>query len=503
MCSAHWMMGRLPSAVGILLLLLMMTVTGCSRDDEASAGRTPLDPIRGGAGALPLTEYDAVVTATGDAAVDIPAVQNAVDQGGNILLCGEFSFAGGQVRVGQTGQPVAIYGEGLDAGGNPLTRITGGSGFFVVAQVSAVFQYLWFDGTDFGIQAYYSDGMQIRNNTFTNNVIGVWLKENNYPVAPGVPIPGYEDAYFSGLIEIADNVFSGWYYSGILAQYVGTFVIGQRLSAEDQRVMIRIQNNTVTTSGFNLLGGIWLNFVPAAALEIQDNVVDVRGNYYYGGVSIATSYAPVITGNTVTASHYNGILRMSGVDNGWVCQNTLVAQTGRTDATALFFPVNPDLGSNDGLQVKNNACQGEMDRGMHLIAGTNCQVKNNDFTGIAAYTTGMAVSSWGPIVAQGNQLINNHLPESIPEGVVSIFLGAIEGAGVVPEIRDNLLVGGDTGPDPVIRDVSDPNPDPDIYEGLNDIIWPSFWKSTTPEHLPLHPEHPHLETMELIDPTAP
>lgn len=63
------------------------------------------------------------VVGTGNPALDVPAVQQAVDQGGTVLLKGRFDFGElGQVRLTRD---VAVFGE-ADASGRPLTTIQGG-----------------------------------------------------------------------------------------------------------------------------------------------------------------------------------------------------------------------------------------------------------------------------------------------------------------------------------------------------------------------------------------
>ncbi len=67
--------------------------------------------------------YDSVVTGKGDPSADVIAVQKAVDQGGSVLLKGNFDFGkDGKVIISKD---VNIYGE-TDAQGAPVTKIQGG-----------------------------------------------------------------------------------------------------------------------------------------------------------------------------------------------------------------------------------------------------------------------------------------------------------------------------------------------------------------------------------------
>ena len=68
-------------------------------------------------------QYDSVVTGKGNPWSDIEAVQQAVDQGGSVLLKGTFVFGrAGKVIISKD---VNIYGE-TDAQGIPVTKIRGG-----------------------------------------------------------------------------------------------------------------------------------------------------------------------------------------------------------------------------------------------------------------------------------------------------------------------------------------------------------------------------------------
>lgn len=74
--------------------------------------------------AIAPTHPDTVINATGDPSIDIPALQAAVDAGGEILLRGTFNF-GPFGRVNITTDDVTISGEKL-GNGDYLTRIEGG-----------------------------------------------------------------------------------------------------------------------------------------------------------------------------------------------------------------------------------------------------------------------------------------------------------------------------------------------------------------------------------------
>jgi len=126
-------------------------------------------------GSSPL-QYDATVTGTGDPGQDIAAVQEAVDQGGTVLLKGTFVF-GEEGRVNIT-RDIKINGE-KDAKGMPLTTIQGGFWTFhspLPAQLpitapgpDITIQDMGFEGALWSpIYLGYCRAATIRNNRITN-----------------------------------------------------------------------------------------------------------------------------------------------------------------------------------------------------------------------------------------------------------------------------------------------------------------------------------------------
>ena len=70
-----------------------------------------------------LFAYDKIVTGKGNAEVDVKAVQEAVDQGGKLLLKGSFVFGPeGSVKIKED---IEIHGE-VNNAGVPVTKINGG-----------------------------------------------------------------------------------------------------------------------------------------------------------------------------------------------------------------------------------------------------------------------------------------------------------------------------------------------------------------------------------------
>ena len=154
-------------------------------------------------------------------AVDIQAVQKAVDQGGTIILKGTFDF-GDKGRVNIT-KDVKIVGE-TDNKGSHLTKIQGGFWTFhsplpsqlppEVAGPKITVQNIHFDGALWGpIHLAYSSGTTITNNKIMNVRPFVATPEINlqvgilcgtYFVQPSEKRK-YQPGAFTGFLTIGDN----------------------------------------------------------------------------------------------------------------------------------------------------------------------------------------------------------------------------------------------------------------------------------------------------------
>src|SRR6266568_3462396 len=116
-----------------------------------------------------------VVGGQNNPAVDVPAVQAAVDQGGSVLLVGTFDFGdAGRVLLRND---VDISGE-ADSSGSPLTTIKGGDWPFYSPLPSTMppthagpvvgVQYIHFDGAKgVAVHLAYTSGASIHNNQMT------------------------------------------------------------------------------------------------------------------------------------------------------------------------------------------------------------------------------------------------------------------------------------------------------------------------------------------------
>ncbi len=134
--------------------------------------------------------YDSAVTGKGDPTYDVKAVQDAVNQGGTVLLKGAFDFgADGRVNIAND---VKIVGE-TDSQGKPLTKILGGKWTFYSPLPSpplapeapgpkVTIRGIHFDGAVWTpIHLAYTGGAEISGNKITNVVpYGIPSHENPY-----------------------------------------------------------------------------------------------------------------------------------------------------------------------------------------------------------------------------------------------------------------------------------------------------------------------------------
>lgn len=220
-----------------------------------------------------------IVTGTGNPAVDIRAVQAAVDQGGDVILTGYFSFdadpttppGAAYARMVTVSKPVVISGN-LDANGDMPTINGGNWPFFVDAAGARVaIRGLHFIGPKAGaIWVYAVSGLSVANcwieGVISTAEFGVQAGQSTSlaggigvfgdPHPPSANFPGLPEN-FSGNIEIVNNYIDMAGRPGALHLGIVVFSVGK---SPDQEVDIRVAGNTVlnvTEPGINfrIIGG--------------------------------------------------------------------------------------------------------------------------------------------------------------------------------------------------------------------------------------------------------
>ena len=213
--------------------------------------------------------YDAVIIGQANSEIDLPAVQNAVNQGGSLLLKGIFDFGdAGSVTIRQD---IDIIGETTPRGA-PLTKIVGGRWTFYSPLPSVLpptqpgpkitIQNIHFDGALWApVSLPYCSGAEIANNKITN-VRPIESKQKFYGregifrqqgilFVPLYTLPKglkyYQPGSITGTIRVADNNIdlSNTVPEKTLSQ--GVFVLGAT------GANILLLNNRVVNSSRNSL----------------------------------------------------------------------------------------------------------------------------------------------------------------------------------------------------------------------------------------------------------
>jgi hypothetical protein len=214
-------------------------------------------------------------------AVDIQAIQKAVDQGGTILLKGTFDF-GDKGRVNIT-KDVKIIGE-TDDKGTPITKIKGGFWTFhsplpsqlpvEIQGPKITIQKIHFDGASWGaIHVAYCSALTITNNKMTN------VK----PVPSPVPLFGQTGK----LIQMAIIGGTIWAQPKEPRKFQPGAVVGNLIIA-DNHIDVNNENPVNTMSQGMFIA--WTSFANAQisgntiyhcsrnSIEAIDNFLDKDGN---------------------------------------------------------------------------------------------------------------------------------------------------------------------------------------------------------------------------------
>lgn len=225
-----------------------------------------------------------IVVGQNNPAVDIQAVQKAVDQGGPINLKGTFDF-GNEGRVNIT-KDVNIVGE-TDQKGSPATKIKGGFWTFhsplpaksppEAPGPKITIQSIHFDGALWvPVNLAYSSGATISDNKITNvrpflfeqpvfGMTGVSLQHGIYcgPRITQMMLPPEKRTYtpdvFTGNLKISDNEIDVANDNPIKTMGQGIFVVWTKGAA------IQISRNTIYNCSRN-------------SIEVLDNYLDKDGN---------------------------------------------------------------------------------------------------------------------------------------------------------------------------------------------------------------------------------
>ena len=267
-----------------------------------------------GPGAVVRSQTSTHVYGADDPAVDIQAVQDAVDTYDIVHLHGIFDFADKRVRITHS---VEILGEGTDAYGEYLTRIKGGAWGSLSSindsDVEWAVRDIEFDGASAAIETQASkrlevtgcsihlsstdngEGIRLNGNRVTGNV----TIKNNYMDLSGVTNLGfgvYCQSIFAD-IEIVDNTVKNFSRSGLWVNSAGNIeitnntiiagpagpssyrngiLVGSWYLPSGDRGNIEVTDNTIVTGGHRMDQGIAtedLEQEVRAVCKVEDNVI--------------------------------------------------------------------------------------------------------------------------------------------------------------------------------------------------------------------------------------
>jgi len=346
-----------------------------------------------------------VVTATGDPAKDVAAVQAAVDQGGPIVLAGNFNF-------GETGRVIIRHGVAISGRGE--TRIRGGFWTFHSPlpeklppeapgpQISI--RNIHFDGALWApINIAYASQLVVLRNRITN------VRPHPYP-RPNLPD-----------LQIAQGVLFGTFAAhtdSMKRAYVPDAVTGMVI-VEDNTIDMRVAEPLKT-----LGQGIWGVWTTGIDARIARNRVT---NASRNGIEMIDNYrgrdgkgVVRIEANTVTTPRAgvpaptprtpNGIVMgfflesVAGADparnSSYVAEGNVIELQGSTSIGIAAF--------SDGAEVRKNRISADgRDAQPIIFTASRGSIAGNVLRGTGG--SAMSLTPFREMTASGNTLVGNDL----------------------------------------------------------------------------------------------
>jgi hypothetical protein len=355
-------------------------------------------------------EAQTTIVGQNNPAVDIQAVQKAVDQGGTILLKGTFDFGEkGSVTITKD---VNIVGE-ADNKGSIITKIRGGFWTFhsplpshlppEVPGPKITIQNIHFDGTLWcPIYLAYSSGATIANNKMTNvrpmpipapvfGRTGVFLQE---AIVCGPFLekgPKYQPGAFTGQLIITDNEIDLYNENPVNTLGVGVWILWTT------GINAQIQQNTIFNSSRN-------------SIEILDNYLGQDGNGMIiikdNKIVTATEGLSVPSPQTPNGIVVGWFVDMSGGLNTQrnikhVVVNNAIRTRGKTSAGIMAL--------TDGVVIVNNAILSEGTEALGLgVYSSDGYIAYNRMEG-ASSRPAMLARPLKPLKGSKNVFVDNDL----------------------------------------------------------------------------------------------
>jgi len=379
-----------------------------------------------------------------DPAVDVQAVQKAVDQGGTVLLKGRFDFGDkGSVTITKD---VNVLGE-TDERGAPRTTIRGGYYAFhspLTTQTlpppgpKITIKNIHFDGALWApIRLAYASGVTIAGNRITGvrphpapNRPEIGL-QHGILVGTLLPIDRrgqYQPGAVVGTVAIADNDIDLSTEAPTKTMAQGIFVFGTT------GIDARIARNTITNCARNSIEVLdnYLSNDGGGFIVIQDNKIVTATE----GVALPSPQTP----NGIVVGYFRDT--SAAVDPSRFIRHVVLHNSVRTRGKTS---VGINVGT-DGALVRNNHVITEGPEAHAIRArGSNTYIGRNRIEGSGAF--GLHLVPTAPMTASGNEMEGNNF-EQFKAAVVDVMVdkgangnfvvgtnGSIIDLGVGNEIR--------------------------------------------------------------------
>jgi len=287
-----------------------------------------------------------VVHGQDSAALDLPAVQAAVDAGGTVVLAGRFDFGDGRVVIRND---VEIAGES-DGLGAPLITIRGGEWSFhtpypavmpppVAGPVVSIHDLHFVEARGTAIHLAWSGGCSLHHNVIDQmraRPAGTVLERAAIVVGPsilgGTPNTQFQPRLVSGRIDVSDNILdvsgpedtSRMRGTGMfVAMYVGADVrIERNVVRENSRTGLAILDGTfdgdgrgsVVIADNTIVSSIRVGFTQGAGPRAPIGIVTGFNNQRAFGANPNLPTIPVLIANNHV--ELNGVTSM-GIINIW------------------------------------------------------------------------------------------------------------------------------------------------------------------------------------------
>jgi hypothetical protein len=370
-----------------------------------------------------------------DPAVDVQAVQKAVDRGGTVLLKGRFDFGDkGSVTITKD---VNVLGE-TDERGAPRTTVRGGYYAFhspLTTQTlpppgpKITIKNIHFDGALWApIRLAYASGVTIAGNRITGvrphaapdrPQIGL---QHGILVGTLLPIKGrgqYQPGAVMGTMTIADNDIDLSTEAPTKTMAQGIFVFGTT------GINARIARNTITNCARNSIEILdnYLSNDGGGFIVIQDNKIVTATE----GVALPSPQTP----NGIAVGYFRDT--SAAVDPRRFIRHVILHNSVRTRGkTSIGVGV-----FTDGALVRNNHVVTEGPEAHAIRAvGSNTYIGRNRIEGSGAF--GLQLVPIAPMAASGNEVEGNDF-EQFKAAVVDVMVDKGANGNVVVGTNGSVI----------------------------------------------------------------